>query len=196
MKKICSISVDVDSISGPDANFNYSPKEFKITESNTANFFDLSTAGGGNITSWQWDFGDNTSSTQENISHMYNHSGTYTIWLTVTDANGCIDVTSKELIITDGFAVYIPNAFSPETDGINDGFIPLGYNIDIAKSTFIVFNRWGERIFEANDLSTPWNGRYHNKDKIVQNDVYIYYAKIKEIEGEYHEFVGRVTVVR
>jgi len=189
-------NITIDKLNGPDADFTFSPEEFDIGGNTTANFTDLSTEGSQQISNWEWNFGDFNYSNTTNPSHKFNDPNTYTVWLVITDERGCKDSIEKQIIVKDLFAIYFPNAFSPDNDGKNDFFFPKGYGVDESAYSLIIFNRWGEKIFETNNFNDKWNGRYYNNGDIVQNEVYVYVADVKEMSGKEHTFIGNVTVVR
>ncbi|MFA6924196.1 MAG: gliding motility-associated C-terminal domain-containing protein [Bacteroidales bacterium] len=187
----------ISETSGPKADFTYTPAVLDIFENTTALFDDHSTQGGQPIIRWHWDFYDDNSTTNiRSPMHSYKDVGTYTVCLKVTDSKNCEDNICKLIVVKDIFTVYIPNAFSPNSDLLNEGFIPQGYRIDPDEFTMIIFNRWGEEIYRTHDFKSPWNGRFNNTGDIVQIGVYIYRIIIKEIEGTKHEFIGRVSVIR
>jgi PKD repeat protein len=84
----------------PTAAFDYDPM-INITVNETIEFMDNSTEGSANITGWLWDFGDGTNSTEQNPEHNYSAADTYTVTLTVTDANGEEDIATAEIIVTE-----------------------------------------------------------------------------------------------
>lgn len=88
--------------------------------------------------------------------------------------------------------VFIPNAFVPS--GTNNLFMPISTYISNSEYTFMIFNRWGEKIFEVNDPSFGWDGNY--KGEQVPGGVYVYWIKYKTSEGEYVERKGTVTLIR
>lgn len=88
--------------------------------------------------------------------------------------------------------VYVPNAFAPK--GINDRFLPSTGFIDIAEYKLSIFNRWGEQLFETDDPSLGWDGRYHGD--LCQKDVYVYLLTIKTSKGQYIDLKGTVTLYR
>lgn len=88
--------------------------------------------------------------------------------------------------------IYIPNAFSPNGDGLNDVLLVYGYTIKTMK--FVVFNQWGEKIFESNNQATGWNGTYKNKTQ--PSGVYMYVCQITLRDGSTMVKKGSVNLVR
>lgn len=106
-------------------------------------------------TSWAWDFGDGGTSTQQNPTHDFPTAGTYTVVLTVTNANGCTDQDTVVITVLEG--LIIPNVFTPNGDGVNDEFY-------ISSSGFSeyrmeIYDRWGVKIFESDSQNVRWDGR-------------------------------------
>jgi len=194
----CSASnnVTIGQTSGPSAGFSANPKQTNIN----INITFLANSGG-NIVSWQWDFGDGSTATGQNCTHQYGAIGTYTVTLIVTDADGCIDSVSDIIEIRDIFTLYIPNTFTPDGDGFNDFFFPQGVNVDPNNFDMYIFNRWGNLMFHTTTwVSTygePWNGTKNNSGTInnVVMDVYVYRILAKEIQGPKHEYIGSVTLM-
>jgi len=94
--------------------------------------------------------------------------------------------------------VWLPNTFTPDGDGLNDFFGPVGVNLGANPYKMYIYNRWGELIYKTDDaVAKPWDGRATGKTEIVANDVYVY---LIEMDGGYgekpQEYVGRVTVLR
>ncbi|MEO5673152.1 MAG: PKD domain-containing protein, partial [Chitinophagales bacterium] len=128
------------------------------------------------VVKYQWDFGDSTQSNGQNPIHEYQNAGTYIIQLIVTSTEGCLDsIYSTVTIESVNFGVNISNAFSPNSDGVNDVLKPIIKCSGNLNYTFSIFNRWGELIFETHDPGQGWNGKYNGKGMPV--DVYPYYIK-------------------
>jgi len=118
----------------------------------------------------------------------------------ITDA-GCEDDTVRCLLIDGIYNVFVPNAFTPNGDGLNDHFFPKGIGINPTDGyQLLIFNRWGEIIWTGSALDNEWDGTAAAKGSsdIVQNDVYIWKLKTTEVtrKGYDHEYIGHVTVVR
>ena len=105
---------------------------------------------------------------------------------------GCLDTAIKNVIIDPVFAIWIPNVFTPNEDGTNDFFMAEGYGI--LELQTLVFDRWGVLVYEGYQLDSQWNGIY--KGDVSVQDVYAYKIKAKDIFGEWHEFIGKVTLVK
>ncbi len=124
---------------------------------------------------------------------------TTTYLITIVDSTGCVSVDSLTIFVDLKRPVYIPNAFSPNSDGINDFFIPYSGPAARAIKTLKVFDRWGELVFNGseialNDEPSGWDGSF--KDKQMNPAVYAYFAEIEFIDGVVVLFEGDLTLVR
>jgi gliding motility-associated-like protein len=128
----------------------YDPVEFK----------NLAT---GDFTKISWDFGDGNFSNEENPKHIYTREGTYTIKQTVTYPFGCQYSYTSKLVVEKGYSLMMPNAFTPNEDGINDSFAPefLG----LIEVTLDVYDTWGSLVYtETGENIRGWNGKIKNLD--------------------------------
>ncbi|MCF8245701.1 MAG: gliding motility-associated C-terminal domain-containing protein [Saprospiraceae bacterium] len=121
----------------------------------------------------------------------------YTI--AVTDLNGCTAEGELTVFVEKVEQVYVPNAFSPNNDGINDELtVFAGPQVDKIKS-FQIFDRWGELVFEyynfePNDLQLGWTGTY--KDKELDPAVFVWYAEVVFLDGQVRLFKGGVSLIK
>jgi gliding motility-associated-like protein len=174
----------------PTANFIVQPETTTYTDP-VVSITDLSI--GANF--WNWNFGDLTSSSVFNpVSHTYPDTGTFVVNLLVSTQFGCIDTASKKVIIEPDFIFYIPNAFTPDGDGINDNF--TGKGVFIVKFEMRIFDRWGNLIYYADDINKPWDGKANRGSKEAQADVYVYDVKVTDLKRKMHTYKGIVTLVR
>lgn len=175
----------------PIADFTMSPSPTSMFDP-TINFFDQSYT---NIVGWSWDIGGLDSSNMPDPIYTFpGDTGNYVITLTVTDANGCTATISDIAIVLGEYGIYVPNAFTPDGDGLNDGFFPNGFGITQEDYTFFIFDRWGEIIYESHKIFEAWDGTY--KGKLVQNGVYVWKLLFQDINGEDHTKIGHVTIVK
>jgi PKD repeat protein len=101
---------------------------------------------------YQWNFGDGNTSTMVHPNNTYSEPGTYLITLIATDVKGCTDTISKPIDIQEAYYVYVPNTFTPDGLRHNNTFGASFYGIRTAN--IMIFNRWGQRIFTSNELSS------------------------------------------
>lgn len=162
------------------------------TDNNTIRFNDLSYE---NIESWSWNFGDNIgTSTLQNPLYTYQDTGTFIVTLSVTNEAGCIASISNPVISYPPFTFYIPNAFTPNGDGINDRFRGIGQGFVTYEME--IFNRWGEMIFFTDNYRNPWGAEDRKRMEEMQSGVYVYKIRVGLPTGDIREFIGRVTLVQ
>jgi gliding motility-associated-like protein len=144
-----------------------------------------------------WYFGDGDSSSIYNPTHIYPTSpvGIYDVTLIVFSAYGCTDTIYGNVEIKDEFSFYAPSAFSPDNDGKNELFFVTGNGIDLNSFNIAVFDRWGEVIFESNDILNGWDGKVKNRE-LAPVGTYTWFAKFRDFKGVAHEKAGPVTLIR
>jgi PKD repeat protein len=183
----------------PIAQFRISPEVLSINYPK-AHFVDNSV---GNIVNWLWNFGDNSfDSSIANPYHLYADSvGLYQVTLIVEDENSCKDTTFNQLWVKDEYWLYIPNAFSPDWDGINDKFCINYHAIREETFTFNIYNRIGELLYStANihdlDCENGWDGKHKESGEEIPMGTYIYEIYFKDFEGWKHQDVGYINLIR
>jgi len=103
----------------------------------------------------------------------------------------------RNIVIDDFFNIFVPNAFTPNQDGFNDYFGIKGTDIDPDRFHFMIFDRWGEMVFESFDPEARWTGEFQDGDHYVADDVYMWRLVVySQTNVERHEMLGYVTVVR
>ena len=120
------------------------------------------------------------------------------VQLTLTDENGCTITTEQFITVDRSRGLYIPNAFSPNGDGINDTFT-IYANTSVAKViSFRIFSRWGDLVHEVldtdpNDPNLAWNGEF--KGEMVSQGVYIYSVEVERLDGEIEVLGGDFVLI-
>ncbi|MCE9537932.1 MAG: PKD domain-containing protein [Bacteroidetes bacterium] len=174
----------------PIANFSVQPSTASIIHP-LVSLTELST--GANL--WHWNFGDlDTSSIKDPLFHTYADTGTYVITLITSTLYNCSDTAYQTIIIEPDFLFYIPNAFTPNDDGVNDDF--SGKGIFIKEYEMMIFDRWGKLIYKTIDINQPWDGKANKSGSIAQADVYVYVINVTDFKKEKHNFKGLVTLVK
>jgi gliding motility-associated-like protein len=140
-------------------------------------------------------FGDGDSAVTCNfgsIIHTYPMAGTYTAMYIVTNASGCADTAYLTVVVEQESTVYIPNAFTPNGNGNNDIFYAYGTNVH--DFDMMVFDRWGNLIFESKDILKGWDGTYQNH--LCQEDVYVWRMTYTDSHGKRMKLIGSVSLIR
>lgn len=157
-----------------------------------------------NATDYFWDFGDGNTSEEFSPTHYYQDEGIYTITLT---ANNEFDCPSTYRLDDAVYAkpdadIVFPNAFTPTTDGGNGGsYDPTQFNNDVffplhkgvTEYQLQIFNKWGELLFESDDVTVGWDGYY--RGEICKQDVYAWKVRARFVNGETVVKAGDVTLL-
>jgi len=118
------------------------------------------------------------------------------VCLTAVVSPTCFDTACALIAVEPGAGLFVPNAFSPDGDGINDRFFPVLQGIDRRYHRFLVFDRWGQSLFDTADPEAQWDGRFPNGDP-VPGGVYVWKITGKDaFSGERLDRSGSVTLVR
>jgi gliding motility-associated-like protein len=172
------------------ADFSVSPQNTTITDP-LITITNLSI----NADSSFWNFGDTQTSVLINPNpYSYADTGVYNITLITNTQYGCFDTTYQTVTIEPDFLLYIPSAFSPNGDNINDTFIAQGDFINEFEMS--IFDRWGNLIYKTNSIAKPWDGKAHNGADMAQEDVYVYSIKATDLKLVKHNFKGVVTLIK
>lgn len=125
-------------------------------------------------------------------------TSTTTFEITIADASGCEATDVITISVLNESEVFVPGAFSPNNDGINDGFTVFSDSKAVQMKRFYVLDRWGNTLFEGNDLplndpSMGWDGKF--KGKTMNPGVYVYFAEIEFADGTTKIFKGDVSLM-
>ena len=151
-------------------------------------------------TSYIWDFNLPGGTVNDNsIDPTYQFPnidpGSYEVCLTAISAEGCAADTCDTVVINEEFIVYVPNAFSPNGDDRNEIFVPVVAGVDPLDYEFLVFNRWGQLIFQSEHEGQGWDGTY--KGTMSQTDVYVWKLNVRDATtNQTHEYIGHVTLLK
>lgn len=159
---------------------------------------------------YAYDFGDGTKDTtalgETNINHLFPSIGIYNVTITSLDANNQPIIDSPHTIsytVTvscfedreiGNHAFNFPSAFSPNGDNINDAFCVQGDVNCLSKFYLKIFDRWGEKVFETNNPSICWDGKY--KGKLLNIGSFIYHAQATFLDSTQVEKKGNVTMIK
>lgn len=175
----------------PQAGFDFTNPELDVLDPSTGV---VSTATG--ASGYVYYVSDGTTVTgHANFEHVFGNQepATYTVAQVVTSEHGCSDTTWRTIEVKEGFTFYIPNAFSPNGDGMNDVF--KGTGIGIKDYVLLVFDRWGNLVFESNDLERGWDGTFKGEE-VVLEDVFVWKVNLRDERDKPHGFAGTVSLIK
>ncbi|MGB0882456.1 MAG: nidogen-like domain-containing protein [Vicingaceae bacterium] len=184
----------IEVFSNPIAKFKMSPNKPSMLNP-TVNFINESILFA-EIDSFNWQFGEIASSIESDPIYTFSEdtTGNHIVYLKVTDIYGCVDSTDKAINISGNTSFYMPTAFSPNGDGINDVLIPNGFGILDEGYSFLVFDRWGNLIFESKNKKMGWDGTFNGS--IMQTGTYVWELKYLDYEKINHSKIGHVNIVK
>jgi gliding motility-associated-like protein len=176
------------------AYFTFSPDSLLASDPE-AQFNNLSSP---NATAFTWDFAGLGSSTATSPTYTFPGTlgGVYTVCLTATDANGCPDTYCAPVQVFDALLVHVANVFTPNDDGINEGFAPV-FNMTwaVGDYEFLIFNRWGELLYETHVVDEKWNGIHGGGT--VETEVFVWKLRCRDrLTRQWIERIGHVTVLK
>jgi len=160
--------------------------------------------------SYYWFFGDGDSSLFVAPRHMYPNIGEYEVLLVAESEDDCRDTTTRMITVQNEFAFYMPTSFTPNGDGMNDCARPCGNGIDKNDFLLVVYDRWGNLVFETDkfdpeascDACTKgsWDGTDNGSrikgDEILPNGFYQWYCEFKDWNGTIFKEQGTITLIR
>jgi gliding motility-associated-like protein len=176
----------------PTADFNYAPQKPSVNEE----IIFTNSSYGGNITSSSWSFShiSPTVVTQQSPTMVFTEAGSYVVALIIQTDKGCKDTLIRPFFVGEDYGIFVPNAFSPNGDGVNDIFQPKGFGIVTYELS--IFDRWGEKLFSTTNFEEGWAGNYVGRsDKSVPIGVYVWKIKLVNVQGRGKELTGKVTVI-
>ena len=186
---------DIVCVEQPNAAFYVNPSSISQGNS-TVNFFNVSQG----AETYVWDLGDGTVSANENPNHTYpiaDETG-FVATLVAISPNGCTDTTSLAIIYEEQLIFYVPNSFTPDADEHNQTFKPVFTSgFDPHNFEMVIYNRWGEVVFESHDHTKGWDGSYGYEGLDVQAGVYTWIINFKPKDNDDKITVnGTVNVLR
>ena len=141
---------------------------------------------------YAWDFGDGNVAYEKNPTHTYDGLSTYEAQVFVTTDIGCSDDAVMDVF--GDVLFYIPSAFTPDNDGLNDAFEITGRQIRLYE--IWIYNRWGELVHHSTDMDSPWVGDVDGGTHFAANGVYHWVIKATGFDIEAQEFRGFVHLMR
>lgn len=194
----CAITIEfdgtIDVFDYPEADFTWSPV---TTLETTTRLTNLSSA---DAVFFDWQVQGVGQSDLENPSFDLPpvDASSWLACLTVENIHGCADSVCYFIDMTSEILVYVPNAFTPDNDGLNELFVPVvGGGVADDDYLFTVWNRWGEKVFETDRIGEGWNGAINRGEYYTQIDAYVWAVEYREVDsGNIRLMRGHVMVIR
>jgi gliding motility-associated-like protein len=152
--------------------------------------------GAGNISNVTWTpyAGLNCADSLLCLSPMASPVITTQYGITATTDSGCVSSTSTLITVIPQHQIYVPNAFTPNGDGINDLWEAFGYKKAWIFCEVEVYDRWGEKIFQSTDINFSWDGKY--RGTLVEPGEYVYVFKVVFVDDYSVTNKGGITIIR
>jgi gliding motility-associated-like protein len=185
--------IDVDSL--PIADFYYEPPSFISNFNPSVAFHDNSRR----AAFWAWEFGvdgEFGSTLGEHPIFTFPDTGFVDVQLAVMHYYGCVDTIVKPVEVIPRITYTLPNAFTPNNDGLNDEFRGGGYFRGITNFEMVIWDRYGAIIFQTNDPTEGWNGQANNTGRRAPNGSYVCIVRYTDPRGGRHEEKGFANLFR
>ena len=180
----------------PKANFEFSPQPTTVLDPEIT-FGDLSSA---NVTAWEWDFAGLATSIDKDPKYEFPSSdtGIYPVTLIVESDSGCTNDTTHLVRIGANFNFFVPNSFTPNGDGLNDVFAPMGIGVVPSEYSLLVYDRWGNLVYSSKSVGRPWDGTINNTGEPAQIGSYVWKIVANDYTDEHqkNEYSGYVNLIR
>ena len=177
----------------PNAGFSFSPPSEQLSILNPeVRFRDESRK----ATRVFYDFGDGSNSLIRDPIYNYLDTGRYQVTQIVTHPNGCVDSAFQWIDSRPEVRYHLPNAFSPNADGLNDEYRGVGIMIGAENFNLGIWNRWGQQVFSTTDPTEGWNGRIYNTGDQAPVGVYVVKVSFDGPRGERFEYKTFATLLQ
>ncbi len=185
--KVCRIPdtfyFPVITVASIAADFSFDPSFPAFGE--PVRFTDLSDP----ASSYRWDFGDGNTSIDQNPTHVFEEPGVYNVCLFIESNLSCFDQICKQIVIP---LIDVPNAFSPNGDGVNDILYVKG--VGIRNLSFKLYNRWGQLVFQTDSIAKGWDGTVGGVPQ--EMEVYVYELEAILENNDTVSRTGNITLIR
>jgi PKD repeat protein len=178
----------------PTAEFTWAPEPADVLNP-IVNFSNGSTDAVG----YYWDFGPYGASIDENPIFTFPDEdlAEFPVCLIASNEFGCTDTACHTVTMNSVLQVWVPNAFTPEQDGLNEVFLPIIQGANPAGYHFMIFDRWGTLVFESFDIGTPWIGDIRGGKGFAPDGTYVWRLEVEHLaDRRLGVYTGFVTLLR
>jgi gliding motility-associated-like protein len=146
---------------------------------------------------WEYLLSDGSTYNTASFDHELSMPGIFSITQIVTNSFGCTDTLTVEYDLEPELLVYVPNAFTPDADGLNEVFKPVISGATLQSYRFFIVDRWGETVFDTTDRNAGWIGDFRGGDHFVMGGAYVWQLEVSTVEKRIKQvYTGHVTIIR
>lgn len=146
-----------------------------------------------NGNTYKWFLENNYISSAKDLTHEFVDTGCYVLKLVAISTHLCKDTAEKEICVLSGFNFWAPNTFSPNDDGLNDVFKPIGSDWKQGTYYLEITNRWGNIVFSTSDETKGWDGK---SGGVITDDVYVWRVSVTDSYNRKHDLTGHILLMR
>lgn len=186
-----TVTFEIHAYPTPTASFIYAPQG-PLESMEEVEF--TCTSRGQNLAGRDWHFVSNEGyhSTGKNIRYLFDEAGSFEVAMVVENDWGCRDTAVRTVLVESDFKLFVPNAFTPNGDGMNDTFQPKGRGVQLYDLS--IYDRWGIRVYHTTEFEQGWNGTSGAGPS--ENDTYAWKIMAADKTGKKHYLAGHVTLVK
>jgi gliding motility-associated-like protein len=165
--------------------------------SDNPNVYFSNNSNGASLSIWDFDNGETLETSATSFDYTYaQQASNYLVMLTVSNEYGCTDIATVPIDVIGDIVYYIPNAFTPDGDEFNNTFLPIFTSgFDPYNYLLIIYNRWGEAVFESNNHLLGWDGDYAGN--LCPTGIYTYAITYKATGTDFKKTIhGHVELLR
>lgn len=178
-------------LEGTEAAFVYTPEDPSI-QNNTVTFTNQSKRAKGFV----WSVDNELISREKDVVHTFPDTGLVKVEMIAFHENKCTDTARVVLDIKPINTIYMPTAFTPDDDGLNDLYFGKGYFDGIKDYLFVIYNRWGDEVFSTDDVNVKWNGRIDNTGVECPQGGYTYRIRYIDARNNPEVLKGNLMLLR
>ena len=175
----------------PTASFDYSPEKPEA-RNDEVQFINSSYGPGSNRYFWLFRQNNGDSSKLKNPVYVFNEPGMFPVVLLVENNWGCKDTAIKYVLVGEEFTLFVPDAFTPDGDGLNDYFQAKG--MGITNYTISIFDRWGEKVFTSVNFADKWDGTF--RSRACEDNIYVWKIELTDTRGKSRSYTGKLHLLR
>jgi len=181
----------INIVTPPDASFSFTKEriddfQYEVQFTNLSTESDF----------WFWEFDEFGFSQDENPDFLFSDTGFHEVKLIAFNEKNCMDSVINNIDLEPYFTYFLPNAFTPNNDGLNEYFIGKGKFSDIKYFTMKIWDRYGQLIFQTSNPNEGWNGRLSNVGKFLSSGVFSYHVRIINNKNVNKELTGNVVLIK